>query len=310
MKNISNITTIYVSQKNGKWYHSGLYKEEKGDMQGPVDSIENAIKLVTDLRRAGANQPITIAIADELYVVEKPIKITNAVNAVTIKGLNNTVISGGRRISGFREDTFNEVKCFSADIPEIADGFWFTDLYVDGLRADFTYLPKEGFYESDSVENNRKELFQSSKWFIAKSEDAVLFKTFHNFDDCFISYNHYWIDEHSPVESIDTETGKIVMEYSSRFSISDTNERSKLRYKLQNVAEAFENKNEWYLDRESKKVYYIPRNEEQTPENIEVYAPASEKLFEIALTNVFLLCPNADLIILKKNFSSATSTRF
>ncbi len=281
MKNISNITTIYVSQKNGQWYHSGLYKEEIGDMQGPVDSIENALKLVGDLRRAGAGQPITIAITDEVYNVENPVRITNEVNSVTIKGLNNTLISGGRRITGFKEDTFNGVKCFSAEVSGIDDGFWFTDLYVDGLRADFTYLPKEGFFEPKSVENNNKEVGTPSKWFIAKKEDAKLFKTFRNFSDCFISYNHYWIDEHSPVESIDTETGKIVMEYSSRFSISDTNERSKLRYKLENVAEAFENKNEWYLDRETKKVYYIPRDEKQTPESIMVYAPVAEKLFRI-----------------------------
>jgi len=281
MKNISNITTIYVSQKNGQWYHSGLYREETGDMQGPVDSIENALKLISDLRRAGAGQPVTIAITDDVYSVYNPVKITNAVNAVTIKGLNNTVISGGKKITGFKEDVFNGVKCFSADIPEVEDGFWFTDLYVDGLRADFTYLPKEGFYEAGSVENNKSGLFETSRWFIAKKEEAELFKTFRNFNDCFISYNHYWIDEHSPVESIDAETGKIVMKYSSRFSISDTNERSKLRYRLQNVAEAFENKNEWYLDRETKKVYYIPRNENQTPDSIEVYAPVSEKLFII-----------------------------
>ncbi len=279
MKNISNVTTIYVSQKCGQWYHSGLYKKENGDMQGPVDSIENALSLVRDLRRAGAGQPITIAITDDVYNIENPVKITNEVNSVTIKGLNNTVISGGKRITGFSEDTFNGVKCISAEVPEIDDGFWFTDLYVDGLRADFTYLPKEEFFEPESVENNRKEVNQTSKWFIAKKEDAELFKTFRNFNDSFISYNHYWVDEHSPVESIDTETGKIVMQYSSRFSISDTNERSKLRYKLQNVAEAFENKNEWYLDRETKKVYYIPRDEKQTPDSIVVYAPVAEKLF-------------------------------
>jgi len=280
MINISNITTIYVSQKNGNWMYSGFHKEEKGEFQGPLDSIENALKLVEDMRRAGAGQPVTIEVLDEVYTVENPVVITNKVNSVTIKG-NNTVISGGKRITGFKEDTFNDVRCFSAQVPEIENGFWFTDLYVDGLRADFTYLPKEGFFEPESVENNNKNLLETSKWFVAKKEDAELFKTFRNFNDCFVSYNHYWIDEHSPVESIDAETGKIVMKYRSRFSISDTNERSKLRYRLENVAEAFENKNEWYLDRETKKVYYIPRDEKQTPENIEVYAPVAEKLFII-----------------------------
>lgn len=281
MINYSNITTIYVSQKYGQWHYTGFEKEETGNFQGPVDSIENALSRIAELRRAGAGQPITIAITDEVYSITKPLYIRNDVKNITIKGINNTVISGGILIENFNEDCFNGVKCLSAPIPEIDDGLWFTDFYVDSMRADFTFLPKEGFFEAESVENNNTALFEQSKWFIAKEAERRLFSSISNFTDCFISYNHYWVDEHSPVENMDAETGKIMMKYNSRFSISDKNERSKLRYKLENVKEAFSDKNQWYLDRETKKVYYIPRDEKQSADNIKAYAPLTQKLFVI-----------------------------
>lgn len=281
MINHSNITSIYVSQKYGNDGSPGFSRYNTEELQGPIKSIEKALEKVAELRRIGANQPISIILTDDIHRIEKPIKIDNSVNSVTIKSSKNTLISGGFRITGFKDDTFNGVSCFSADVPEIDEGIWFTDLYVDGKRADFTSYPKEGLLKPDSVENESTRLSASSKWFIAKKEDIADFKNFKNFGDCFISYNHYWIDEHTPIESYDLETGKIVFSYPSRFTIELTHPASALEYKVENVAETFSNKNEWYLDRETKKVYYIPRDESQTAESIEVYAPLTDKLFII-----------------------------
>lgn len=281
MINSGNITTIYISQKDGNDLNTGFYKDVRDDMQGPVKTIEQALFQIARMRNAGFGQPMTIAILDEVYTLDKTVEIDNKVSLVTIKGVSNTIINGGIKIEGFKDDVFNGTKCFSAQVPQVKEGFWFTDLYVDGLRADFTHLPKTGVFEPVSVEDNDTELGTHCKWFIAKPEDAKDFASLKNFSDCFISYNHYWVDEHSPLESIDPETGKVVMKYKSRFSLSDKHKRSALKYKIENVAEAFENANEWYLDRETAKVYYIPRNAQQTADNIEVYAPSLHKLFVI-----------------------------
>jgi len=282
MINCSNITTIYVSQKNGDDRFSGFCMDYTFSFQGPLKTIEKALYKVAELRRIGANQPISIIITDDIYYVNKPIKIDNTVSAVTIKSLNKTVISGGFKIEGFKEDIFNGKECFSADVPMLDEGIWFTDLYVDGRRADFTHYPKEGTLKPERVENESTALHTSSKWFIAKPEEIKTFKNFSNFSDCFISYNHFWVDEHSPIESYDEETGKVVFSYASRYAIELTHPAAALEYIVENVAEAFENKNEWYLDRQTKKVYYIPRNDAQTPESIEVYAPLTDKLFVVS----------------------------
>ncbi len=282
MLNFSNVSSIYVSQEHGNDEHMGVYSKVNAQRQGPVKTIETALKRIEDIRRAGGLQPIKIVITDDIYYIDKPVVIGEKTNAVTITGeKEHTKVCGGFKITGFREDTFNGYRCFSAEVPEIKDGVWFTDLYVDGKRADFTSYPKDGTLEPEAVENTSSKLHASSKWFIAKEADIEIFKNLKNFGDCIISYNHYWIDEHTPIEGFDFDTRKITFKYPSRMTIELTHPASALRYKLENVAESFANPNEWYLDREEQKVYYIPRNGEQTAENIEVYAPLTDKLFII-----------------------------
>ncbi|MDD4774038.1 MAG: right-handed parallel beta-helix repeat-containing protein, partial [Eubacteriales bacterium] len=54
-----------------------------------------------------------------------------------------------------------------------------------------------------------------------------------------------------------------------------------IEYYLENVPQYFLSPNQWYLDRKEGMLYYIPRNDEQSPYSIAVYAPVISKLFEI-----------------------------
>ncbi len=281
MYNFSNVTTIYVSQKSGNDKYTGFFKEDNGDFQGPVKTLERALEKAAQMRSFGALQPLNIVIIDDVYYVDKTIYIDEKISSIKITSNNKTIISGGMKIENFSNDIYNGQKCFSADVHEIENGLWFTDLYVDNKRADFTHYPKTGKLEIETAEDNSENSHASSKWFIAKKEDIEVIKNFKNFNDCFISYNHFWIDEHTPIESYDLDSGKIVFKYKSRFSISKVYSYGEMKYILENVSECFLNKNEWYLDRETKKVYYIPRSDLQTEENISVFAPLCDKLFVI-----------------------------
>ncbi len=281
MFNPSEISTLYVSRKYGDDSHNfGFSRENKYLAEGPVATLDNALSYVAELRNGGHNQPITIYILDEEYSISSPIVLKPEMHSITIKPYKKTLISGGIKITDFKKDTFNGQECFSAYIPQVADdGLWFTDFYVDGKRAKVTRFPDSGTLDPEAVGNEDTNLHASCEWFIAKKEDLKKIATFKNFGDCFISYNHYWIDEHTPIKSYDLETGRIDFAYASRFSLSSKHGRSAFHYIIENVAESFKNPNEWYLDRETSTVYYIPENSDQTPENITAYAPVTDKLF-------------------------------
>jgi len=273
--------TVFVSQASGSDRNSGLYRTKMGGGHGPVRSIEKALQIVKKMRKSGFLQPVRIEILDDVFVLSKQVDIVPGMDHITLAGNGKTVLQGGIRITGFRRDVFNGKDCFSAEVPQVRDGFWFTDFYVDGKRADVTAIPREGFFTPLKVENNEERYDAESNWFEARPEDMELFNRIPNIEDCQLTYYHYWVDAHTPIKHYDRETGRFDMALRSRFAINAYVNGAIMRYKLENVAVAFENPNEWFLDRDTAKVYYIPANDAQTPESIEAYAPVVDKLFVV-----------------------------
>ena len=241
-------------------------------------SLGQAFSEIAELRRSGVNQPITVKLAAGEYFFDNAMEINSNLTAVTVEpfGDAEAVISGGKPLTGFEKSSFNGTECFSLFIPEVKEGSWkFTDLYVDGKRADVTRFPESGAFSFVECENKDGHLFASSKWITVNPGDIAEISD-KSLENAVISYCHYWIDEHSPIESFDRASGRLVMKAASRFSMAGEKE-----YYLENVPEAFGKPNSWYLDVETGMLYYKPRCGSQTPENIAVHAPVAEKLVNI-----------------------------
>lgn len=290
MTSYANVTALYVSAEKGNASFTGVSPVNDKINNGPVPTIAAAMYIVAGMRRVGYFQPVVIRVMDDVTVMDRPVEIGAAgpayhdpaqLSDVTVEpyGEGKKLISGGRRIEGFKEDTFMGVKCFSAFIPEVKEGKWsFTDLYVDRERASMTRYPESGYFQPEDVENHGRQLGSSSSWFIAKEGDIN--PAFKNIEDAVISFGHYWIDEHTPIKSFDPVTRKVEFEYPTCFSISpEAGGAAVMDYWLDNVAEAFKNPGEWYLDRPEGMLYYIPKYPHQTVDNIEVYAPLFDRLF-------------------------------
>ncbi len=280
MFNMANVTCLYVSQKYGEFWNAGYLPTADEHHRGPLDSIERALEKIVEMRRAGAKQPITIKLVDEVYQVKQSIVIDQTVSSVTIEAYNKTLVSGGLEVRNFKEDSFNGVACFSADLSEYGD-LEFSDFYVNGKRADFTRYPQKGLMYSETVETNNNELYGSSKWLTVSEADFAKLKSFKNAESCFISYNHYWIDEHTPIESLEENTRRVVFQYPSRFNISGGKWPAPLGFIVENVAEEFKNPNEWYYDVAARILYYIPENGQAKTEELVGYVPLTAKLFEV-----------------------------
>ena len=246
-------------------------------------SITEALDYVRGLRRIGVGQPIAIRLTDDMYTLDAPICIDSSITGITIEpaGDKRVTILGGIEITGFAWDTYNGAKCLSAPLPDICKaedgGANFTDLYVNGTRASYTRYPEKGYLYPEAVENNENKLGSTSKWFIAEEGDIRDFK---NIDRVQLSFCHYWVDEHTPIESYDPETRRVTFKYRSAYNIAGgKGSSSGLEYYIENVAEMFANPNEWYAD--EGKVYYIPRDASITPETIRAFAPTIHKLVDV-----------------------------
>lgn len=86
---------------------------------------------------------------------------------------------------------------------------------------------------------------------------------------------HYWHDELAYLTAIDYETGKLGLSRPSTMLISDVD-----RYYFENVFETMNEPGEWYLNRETNTLYYVPE-EGETAEACALRASALERLVEI-----------------------------
>ena len=312
MFSIENTATLYVSQAIGDDNANGFAPNKDQCGNAPFKTIDRAIAIIKEHRKNGLCRPMTISVVGDYYTSE-PIVIEK-VRGVTFEPYGQTGrIIGGVRIDGWVGSTFNGVGCLCATAPEGTPDF--TDLYVDGKRASVTRYPKSGtlrIINSESYVADQNvgvgTLYTPSKWFLVDKKDL---EGLDNIADSTINYYHYWVDEHSPVESYDRESGKLTMKYFSRFlSTPLYGKSSAVDYYLTNIPNSFSDAGEWYLDRKSRRVYYIPTDGESA-ETIEAFAPVTDKLFiikgeDIRIRGFELTCTASDYASKKRRVKFAT----
>lgn len=316
----TNSSILYVSQSDGDDNNSGFERTSDVYGRGPLKSIEAAVLILRQMRASGCLQPMTVKFIGDYYLSEpispgfenntkyfaKNFKMEN----VTFESADEkrSRIIGGKKLTGFKKDVFNGVDCVSLHIPEVENGEWlFSDLYAEGKRASLTRFPKDSTLRAVTTEVPNPPVFShGSKWFIAHKEDLEGIDV----ENTIVSYFHYWIDEHSPVESYDPETGKLTMKLRSRFKITtnyEADDSSLLYYYLENVPTTFSTPGEWFLEVKTGMLYYIPLSPDTAPDELEVFAPALDQLvlikgtaenhvFGIRFNNLDFLCTKGDYV--------------
>jgi len=308
MLSYRDMNTIYVSPDGTG---SGMFSHTDENGFGPTN-IRDVFKHIKAIRGGGALFPITIKMLGGIYSLTTPITIPAGTSNVTIEpfGDGEVLVLGGKALSGFKRDSFFGGECLSLHIPEVESGEWeFTDLYVSGARALQTRLPSDGYFTMKDTEIPSEEVFVHSKYFIPQDEDVKTISEMSGIEDIVVSFNHYWVDEHTPIESFDAASGKLYMKYRSMCSICPGQE-----YVLQNVAKRLERPGEYYLDRAKGMLYYLPRCEEEWESPV-VWAPTSERILRIngsqnspvhgvRIRNINFACTKGDYIKGGEQFAS------
>lgn len=326
MLSYDNTATIYISQQTGTDLNNGYAPEADGFGNGPIKSISRLESMLWSMRSSGVYQPVTVKFMGD-YFMENTMKLDceelevifrrdEKIRNITFEsyGKNRARLIGGKKLTGFQKDVFQGVECLSLFIPEVKEGKWhFTDLYVNGKIASRTRYPREGTLEAVTTEfpELTASPFKGSKWFVARKEDL---ENVDGVENAIVSFYHYWGDEHTPIESYDRESGKIIMKYRSRFrmttSYNDNPPKSivsDLHYYLENIPQGFATPGEWYLDADQGMLYYIPEDVNVSPDDIEVFAPtlkqlvvirgnSENKVSGVRFRNIDFICSRGDAV--------------
>lgn len=190
------------------------------------------------------------------------------------------VIDGGERLTGWKVGVRNGRVEWTLDLPDVAAGKrFFRSLFVNGRRAPRARFPKftpdtvggkNVLRVGDILEPEKKGLGDGRDTFKPLPGDVN--PAWASLPDSEFVLLHYWIEERLPKPALNPRTGWVSFARRSAFCLYESHGDEHARYYIDNLFEALTEPGEWYLNRESGRLYYLPRPGE-TPDNTEIHVP-------------------------------------
>ncbi len=269
--------------QGSQWYVSPAGDDKNvGSLEKPFASIPRAKAEVARRRAAGAKGDLTVWIRDGVYRLRQALVFGpgdggtagSQVKYSAYQGEQVTV-SGGRVLSGW---TVGKDGAWRVSLPEVKAGKWaFRTLFVNGLRRNPARFPNQGYLRVAEVGEDKRTSFT------VKAGELPAGAMIAGAELVFL---HDWSISRIPIASYDEKTR--VMKMATRVGPRAKHYRMDHyephpRYYLEGSASFLDRAGEWYLDRESGELSYLPMPGESM-ENTQVVAPFSKGLVKAAGT--------------------------
>jgi parallel beta-helix repeat protein len=249
--------TLYVAADGDDGWSGRRRSANAERSDGPFATITRARDAIRVLpaavRRA---RRIIISIRGGVYRLSEPLVFTpqdsgTMAHPVTYQASRGEtpVWSGGRRIAGW---TKTEGGLWKAHVPAAAKGEWqFGQLFVNGRRAQRARMPNPGsfFLVEGKISSTGPATFRyrgsdiNPAWAQRGDVEVIPLLT--------------WTASRLKIRSVDPTTKTVtlsgpVLQWGAEWE-------SDPRYWVENTRDALDQPGEWYLDRRSEDIYYLPR---------------------------------------------------
>ncbi len=277
----------FVVATNGSDAWSGTQATpNRAKNDGPFATLERAQQAVRALRQREPNRhrPVVVQVRRGTYFLDKPLTFTPEDSGTEQSPTlfeafpgEKPVLSGGRRITGFKPTAAGR---WEVTLPEVARGdAYFSQLYVNDARRQRPRLPESGYY---FVAAEMAPSPEAAK----KGHDRFRFREgdiradWQNRDDVEVVAIHIWSASRMRIKSVDTAAQTVAFTGTTRGLNYWAAFRQNNRYLVENVKEALGKPGQWYLERKSGLLTYLPLPGE-TPDKATVIAPALPQLLRI-----------------------------
>lgn len=236
---------------------------------------QEAVKSFKETAPADQIERIEVSIRGGTYPLDKPILLQpahggTAAYPVVYRARRGTpVFTGGRAITGW---TVGPDGAWTVQLPEVKSGQWdFAQLFVNGERRFRPRLPKQGYFTTaDNFEKNDNGI----NGFLYMSND--LDAAWSNLPDVEFHVLHVWSASRMRASAIDTAQKAVKFPKTRPFNAYWSDFKAR-RYWAENVKEAFGAPGEWYLDKPTGTLRYMPLPGER-PDTARVEAPVLPQL--------------------------------
>jgi hypothetical protein len=274
---------VFYVATNGNDAWSGIRSApESSGRDGPFASLARARDAVRELkaRQDGTlQQPVEVRIRQGVYYLSESLVFTPADSGtpecpVTYRSADREmpVLSGGRRISGWRPVSVQGRALWAASLPAVRQREWFfRQLWVNGERRVRARHPNRGYLAVAELPNlpANAPWTQGQASFRFHAGDLASWATVDQAEICVMNR---WVESHLPILQVDPSNRLVTCAKRSVFKLDPGD-----LYYLENCLEQLDNPGEWYLERPTGTLYYWPRPGER-PDQLEAIAPVLSQL--------------------------------
>ena len=278
----------FIVAPNGNDAWSGKLAEPTADQKdGPFATLVKARDAARALRKLepARKTPIEIALRGGMYYLAETLELSPEDSGTPESSLlfsayqaELPIISGGTKIQNWKIENGRWV----AYLPDVKSNQWnFSQLFVNEQRRMRPRLSKDSYYRiagripPSPATDPKGNPLADDRFRIKRGE---LKPGWSNLSDIEVIAFHPWYVGFMRIKSIDDST--VVFTSSTHVAPSYGQLLAGMRYLVDNVKEAFNDPGEWYLDRPSGMLTYIPKPGESIETSV-VIAPRIMKLVEI-----------------------------
>jgi hypothetical protein len=271
---------LYVSTQGNDGWSGRQAEPNSAHTDGPLATVEHARQIVRRWKEQAGRGPVVVVLRGGTYYLSGPMRFgpedsgaAQAPIAYEAYGQERPILSGGVRLDGWRLDPEGR---WRKTLDEVQAGTWsFSQLFVNDQRRFRPRLPKHGYYqiarELPPVEKAGRKWHDRfgysgddlrSEW----DKRAVEVQVFRG-----------WTAMRLGIGAIDPAQ-RVVSLLGAAEGPDDLGVFPKgERYLVDNVREALGEPGQWYLDRPTGELTYIPLPG-QRPETSTVIAPRLDRL--------------------------------
>jgi hypothetical protein len=262
---------VFFVSPNGNDQWSGSRPAPNPDgKDGPFATLARALAAAREFKAGQGSAPgqrITISLRGGVYELPEAIVLKPEDSGLLLAayGTERPVLSGGRRITGWKPVTVGGQNLWAADLPEVRAGKWmFRELWVNNRRAVRARHPNHGYFKVAGLPETTKEWTQGQTRFSFQSGELPAWQTLTNAE---VIVMDRWVESRLPIRAVDEAQHIVSFNKRSVFQLAAGDP-----YYVEGAFEALDAPGEWCLDRAAGTLFYLPRPGE-TLETAEAVAP-------------------------------------
>lgn len=278
-----SLLSFGCSDDNGTAFHVSQYgnDDQAGTSARPFGTLDRARQAVHDLPSDRRGNPVAIVI-DGTIELPRPLILTPADSGApdapvtwrSGKEGKPAVLRGDRKVANWQP---------------YRDGIWVADISaiklpegklrqitVNGKTRYRAASPHSGFFRVDYPALTKREDSPKDRFNFLPGDLDPDWKT--NPESEIVVF-HFWTDSHLPISSIGP-SHCVTFKMPSKKAFTDDYTQVGARYRVEGLIELLDKPGEWALDREKKKIYYMPFADEDMT-TTEVRLPVMDSLIVV-----------------------------